>query len=212
MTIATTPLQGSVRGIPLAMHPAGDFVSDEIRRTGDFHEAEILDAIATIIEPGLLVDAGAMIGNHSAYLAAFVPHTAIHAFEPWPANVELLRRNVASYPSVTVHPVALSDHAWHLRMASEPNLGHSRVTENGPLEVEAVTLDSFGFEDVTFLKIDVESHEPQLLAGAAETIERCHPLILIEDWTGKYGDLLPGYRQVAEWGRARQTYLYLWAP
>lgn len=210
MTV-TAPLRGSVRGIPLALHPVGDYVSDEIRRTGDFYEAEVLDEVARHVEGGVLIDAGAMIGNHTAYLAAFVPHYAIHAFEPWPANIALLRRNVAAFPTVTVHPQALSDHEWRLRMASEPNLGHSRVTEDGAVEVEAVTLDSFGYIDVTLLKIDVESHEPQLLAGAADTIARCHPLILIEDWTGKYGELLPDYRVIAEWGQVRQTYLYAWA-
>lgn len=199
------------RGIPLALHVPGDFVSDEIRQTGDFYEAAILDELAKRIDGGVLIDAGAMVGNHTVFLAEFVRHEAIHAFEPWPDNVELLRRNVAGYPSVTVHPQALSDRARTLRMMSAANLGHSMVTEDGPTEVEAVALDSFDFGHVTLLKIDVELHEPQVLAGAADTIARCHPLILIEDWTGRYGSLLPGYRLAADWADAHQTYLYEWA-
>jgi len=202
----------ALRGVHLALHAPGDFVSDEIRQTGDFYEAEILDELVKRIDGGVLIDAGAMVGNHTVFLAEFVRHAAIHAFEPWPDNLALLRRNVAAYPTVTVHPQALSDRARTLRMRSEANLGHSMVTEDGPLEVEAVTLDSFDFGSVALMKIDVESHEPQVLVGAADTIARCHPLILIEDWTGRYGSLLPGYRLAAEWGQTRQTYLYEWAP
>jgi FkbM family methyltransferase len=208
MTIAEAV---AARGVRLELHPPGDFVSDEIRQTGDFFEAEILEELTRRIDGGVLIDAGAMVGNHTAFLAEFVRHAAIHAFEPWPDNLALLFRNVAAYPTVTVHAQALSDRPRTLRMQSEANRGHSMVVDDGPLEVQALPLDEFAFDDVTLLKIDVESHEPQVLIGAAATIARCHPLILIEDWTGRYGSLLPGYRLAAEWGQTRQTYLYEWA-
>jgi FkbM family methyltransferase len=198
-----------VRGIPLALHPAGDYVSDRIRSSGEFFEAAILDDLRTRITGGVLVDAGAMIGNHSVYFAAFLPHSAIHAFEPMPDNLALLRRNVARFPTVTVHAAALSDHIGTLRMSEYPrNRGGAAVDPLGPLEVRAITLDSLGLEDVTLFKIDVERHEPQVLAGARDTIARCHPLIVIEDWDGIYATELPGYRVIADWATMHQTYLY----
>lgn len=48
------------------------------------------------------------------------------------------------------------------------------------LLVRVRTLDSYGLEGVTFIKADVEGHEPELLAGAAETIRRNRPVVLLE--------------------------------
>ena len=47
-------------------------------------------------------------------------------------------------------------------------------------EVELRTLDSYGFEDVAFIKIDVEGHEEAVLAGAGDTLVRAKPVLLIE--------------------------------
>jgi FkbM family methyltransferase len=219
-----------VRGVPLALHQSPDYVSDHIRRTGEFYEADVLDAIRDRLwaqtargrEPGVLVDAGAMIGNHTVYLAEFAPHSAIHAFEPAPVNLGLLKVNTAHYRNVHVHTIALSDKAGRLAMSvHRENRGHATVAATDPWpepdavdtvwEADARTLDSYGFEDVRLIKIDVEWHEPQVLAGAAVTIERWHPLIVIEDWGNVYGSLLPGYRLAAEWEQAHQTFLYEWA-
>ena len=46
--------------------------------------------------------------------------------------------------------------------------------------VEVRTLDSFEFSDVSMIKIDVEGHEEAVVAGAAETIRRCRPSLIIE--------------------------------
>lgn len=48
------------------------------------------------------------------------------------------------------------------------------------LQVQVRTLDSFGFDDVAFIKADVEGHEPELLKGAIETIRRNLPVVLLE--------------------------------
>ena len=47
-------------------------------------------------------------------------------------------------------------------------------------DVELSTLDSYGFDDVAFIKIDVEGHEEAVLAGADDTLIRAKPVLLIE--------------------------------
>lgn len=201
----------TVRGLPMALHPEGEGLCNMIRASGDFYEAPILDYIAARYpDQRVIVDAGANIGNHSLYWAAFMQPEAVHAFEPLPDNLRLLEANVALWPSVVVHPVALSDAPAVLRMTPVPtNMGASAVTADGLEIVAAAPLDSFGLDDVTLLKIDVENHERQVLAGAAETIARCHPLVLVEDWTGTCGALLPGYELEAEWPGSNR--LWRWA-
>lgn len=196
----------------LSLHGPGDYVSDEIRRTGRFFEETILvELVRRLRTPGIIVDAGAHIGNHTAFFAEYLPHLAIHAFEPWPANLDVLRRNVKRFASVVVHAIALSDRSGLLHLAEDPNLGHVRVVEGGGYAVDAAPLDAIGLpQGVTLLKVDVEGHEPEVLAGAAQTIERDRPQILIEDWTGAYDTLpeLTRYQLVAEWATTHQTYLY----
>ena len=47
-------------------------------------------------------------------------------------------------------------------------------------QAELRTIDSFGFRNVSLLKIDVESLEDQVLDGARETILESKPVILAE--------------------------------
>ena len=199
------------RGVRLELHPFGEGVSDSIRRTGDFYEAEILDYLrAAHPRHRTIVDAGAMIGNHSCYFAAFLAHDAIAAFEPVPDNFALLVRNTRPFPTVERFPLALTDGSRRLvRMCVDrANMGACRVEDDGELPVPAMTLDSFDLGPVTLLKVDVEDHERELLDGARRTIARWRPLVLIEDWShGGIAELLRGYVLEREWAF---TYLYRW--
>lgn len=198
-----------------ALHPSPDYVSDVIRASGDFYERAVLDHLRdrlALRAPGVIVDVGAMIGNHAVYLARYAAHSAIEAFEPWPDSLALLRANAAPYGTIRVHPVALADWTGVSGMtAEEGNLGHAFLADGSGVEVR--TLDSFGFEDVSLVKIDVEGWEPNVLRGAWQTINRWHPLVAMEDWTGGHygGGLPPGYRLAQDWSVQHQVYLYEWA-
>jgi FkbM family methyltransferase len=53
--------------------------------------------------------------------------------------------------------------------------------ETGDIKVR--TLDSFCFESVDFIKIDVEGMEYDVLRGSTETLMRCRPIVLFETLT-----------------------------
>ncbi len=92
---------------------------------------------------------------------------------------------------MAVHDCALSDRDGRVSLSVPMD---TRVDRSGcarigdleapgevmPLTIDARTLDSFGFDDVDFIKIDVEGHERNVLAGASETIRRCRPTLLVE--------------------------------
>ena len=206
MGVRRPPLGGVLAEVIL--HPSPDYVSDVIRETGDFYEAAILDyLLRTFTRVGAIVDVGAMIGNHTVYFATYLPHSIVHAFEPLAANLTLLRTNVADL-NVKVHPLALSDHDGTVRLEvpDRTNYGHAVIGSDGEV-VQARPLDAFAFLDVSLIKIDVEGHEAQVLAGAKETIARCQPWLVVEDWSGPHPP--DGYRLQRSWEATHQTFLFV---
>ena len=63
--------------------------------------------------------------------------------------------------------------------ATPGNEGGTGVGAGGDA-AELRSLDSFGFERVSLLKIDVETYENEVLDGALDTIRRNRPVMLIE--------------------------------
>jgi hypothetical protein len=54
------------------------------------------------------------------------------------------------------------------------------ATSVSPLRVPVRALDGYDLQGVEFIKIDVEGHEPAMLAGAVDTIARNRPVVLVE--------------------------------
>ena len=199
-----------LRGVEICLHKK-EQLSDHIRREKDFFEANILDYIRdNYPRQHTIVDAGANIGNHVAYFSNFLKYDSIYAFEPIPDNFKLLKLN-SDKPNIKIFNKALSYKNETLKMAPNPvNMGASRVRRYGKVKVDAIAIDSLKLSDVTLLKIDVEDSEAYVIAGAKETINRSHPLILLEDKNGKYAKLLDGYILEKAWPK-QYTYLYRFA-
>jgi FkbM family methyltransferase len=137
----------------------------------------------------LVVDVG---GNRGMYTYQFWKLGArVEVFEPNPACARVLSAWALGKSGVNVHSVALSSHAGsanlhipidesgieHDSSASIENTGfaHSH-DELVPLQ----TLDSFGLEDVSLIKIDVEGHEYRVIEGAGATLAASRPALLVE--------------------------------
>ena len=164
------------------------YKSSKERRRG---EAEFA-LIPTLSDPEKTsIDAGANVGTWAWEMARHA--RAVHAFEPNPKNLVKLRRNVGGRKNVTVHAVALSDASGEavLRIPKGTK-GHSNQRASlseiavgadqnfTPVSVEQKRLDDYDFHNVGFIKIDVEGFELALLKGAAATLARERPTLLIE--------------------------------
>lgn len=124
------------------------------------------------------IDAGAHVGFWSAPLA--VAFEKVDAFETHWLHHTCFSQNVPA-GNVTLHRVGLG--AGSSRMSLQTvglNSGMSRMAWSDDGDVEIHALDEFGFDDVDFMKIDVEGFELPLLEGARDTLLRCRPLVLIE--------------------------------
>jgi len=150
-------------------------------------EAEIR-LLPSLIDRGRnAVDVGANKGTYSYFMARLA--RLVYAFEPNPKMFAVLRRTVGR--NVTALPFALSDcsGAATLRVPSGrkgvsnqgSSLSAAKPMENFiPVVVERKRLDELDLSAIGFIKIDVEGHEREVLAGAAQTISRDRPTLLIE--------------------------------
>lgn len=132
------------------------------------------------------VDVGAHCGLISFYLAS--QFKRIEAFEPVPEHCDCFERNVTA-GNVTLHRVALGPTVGMVGMQTHPeNSGKAFVSGAG--DVPMIALDDMLLDKVDFLKIDVEGGETQVISGAAETIQRCRPVIWFEakGHHERYGD------------------------
>ncbi|MBA4018968.1 MAG: hypothetical protein C0483_17505 [Pirellula sp.] len=160
-----------------------------------------LARLAGVCEPELLaierigpncktaVDIGANEGLFTYRLAGL--YESVQAFEINPVLADRLREVAPKH--VTVHSVGLSaqEGAGTLRV---PHVRNRQLHGWASLEADNCTfadyftevpvslrnLDSFEFDNVAFLKVDIEGHELSFLEGAKQTILRNRPIVLIE--------------------------------
>lgn len=144
------------------------------------HDPWLVPQIVNFIPPGgTVVDCGAYIGDHTiAYKRRVGADGRVLAFEPNPAAYACLTRNC---PDVEAYRMGLGARADSLSLSiAEGNYGASRIAPGGDEQVEVRPLDSFGLDRLDVMKVDAEGFEPQVLAGARETIARCRPVLALE--------------------------------
>lgn len=135
---------------------------------------------------GTALDIGAHVGAVAVYLSR--KFERVVAFEAIPQTFEYLLRNTDTIDNVERLNVAIGPAAgetYFSHYAKHGQLSHvageadlDRTFRIGPVPVR--TIDSFDYAELSFIKIDVEGYELQVLEGALATIERCRPLILVE--------------------------------
>ena len=131
---------------------------------------------------GWIVDVGANVGQTAHEVRQWTPRPRIACFEPVPATFAELQRKTARLRDVTLFQLGLSDAARRATMALGELSVCNRITEPGAggaqraeVEVELRTFDEVRVASlpgpIRLLKIDVEGHEPAVLAGAARSLQ-----------------------------------------
>ena len=141
-----------------------------------------------------VIDIGAHIGWYTIDMAKKAKH--VYAFECSPKSFNYLCANIALNQldyNVSKFNCALSNTnismPYYIR---DPKDGGGNgiskfdydVVNNVPyVLVPCKPLDDFHFENINFIKMDVEGHEKQVLQGAKQTIlSNDYPKILFESW------------------------------
>ncbi len=163
---------------------------------------------------GVTIDIGANVGAFTIQLAKNTKDIEIHAFEPNPFIYDKLELNISLNPEiknrVTINKMGLSSACDTLSFFWEKgNSGGGSFinsSENCTEErIQVITLDQYiidkQIKQVSFLKIDVEGYEPQVISGASNTIANLKPSVYIEvspDWWSKSGYKIRDVLQIFE--------------
>jgi FkbM family methyltransferase len=167
-----------------------------------------------------IVDVGANSGIYALTARAVNPDASIVAFEPMPRIHEKLVANVAlNGARIECVRAAASNYDGVATMYDLPNAPHTYGgTVNKdlyapiglqaiPLETTATRLDTFlsthSWTELDLIKIDVESHEPEVIEGLGALLVRFRPSLIVEVWNDEVGKAIEdrvaacGYRYYA---------------
>lgn len=161
------------------------------------HEFADMGFILHCLRPGeLFIDVGANIGSFSV-LAAKVVGSDVIAFEPDAATAGHLARNIDANgvaDKVTIMRTALGDQIGELWFTSGQDTINHVVDQpgDGVIKVPVETLDNvLAGRSPVVIKIDVEGHEPAVLAGAQRTLANPSLLAIeVETVTDGIGEMM----------------------
>jgi FkbM family methyltransferase len=191
-TLARMKLLSRLLRMPLRLMPPGRvvrIVSGELRGwkwiSGSathgcwlgHYESEAQAIFLANIRPGDVVfDIGANVGFYTLLASKLAAHGSVVAFEPLPRNLALLERHLRlnEVCNVRVLPIAVSSQSGTARFAAAHNPAMGGLTDSGDLEVTTASLDALiangAIPRPSFLKIDVEGAEHDVLTGAAKLL------------------------------------------
>ena len=177
-------------------------------------------AIETCDQHRVCIDIGANVGLWSCELVD--KFEQVIAFEPVDEFRKCFEQNVKK-SNYVMYSVALGREESFINMTIvEGNTGHSHIDTStyGQGTIPLKTLDSFNFDRVDMIKIDVEGFEEEILVGAEQTILRNHPILAIEQQKHEYKDAiteLPSIRMLEAWGykvvgQVKKDWVMKWMP
>lgn len=139
-----------------------------------YHKLEA--AVGFVSHRRSAIDIGAHVGFWAVWLSKEFEH--VMCFEPMEEFHRLLRWNMDT-DNYTLFDCALGADMGFVSLKIDPNFtGGTHIVGEGEIHMEA--LDTFDFQEVDFIKIDVEGYEYQVVAGGEETIKRNRPIMVVE--------------------------------
>ncbi|MEX0921059.1 MAG: FkbM family methyltransferase [Candidatus Pacearchaeota archaeon] len=164
-----------------------DHLQQQIIVKWNFYESSELGKIRRFIQNNsVILDIGANIGNHAIYFGKILKAKRIYCFEPQKEAFNILKRNI-HLNDLEKNIVAYNEGLGNknskgrIKERQKNNLGGSSIEESKKGELKIKRLDSLNIkEKVSFIKIDVEGFEKEVLKGGQNFIIDNKPIVWIE--------------------------------
>jgi FkbM family methyltransferase len=152
----------------------------------------IFNIIKELPENAVVLDIGSYTGDTSIYISKKLKEInrsdiKIICFEPNTKHCS----NIINYKehfglNIEVYNKIISDCEQRLYMKKNEGAGTMYDTcYKNNIYYDSISLDSLELKNIQFCKIDVEGHEPEVLAGAINTLLNCK-YIYIEMWNDEH--------------------------
>jgi FkbM family methyltransferase len=173
----------------------GEYLFEHVRREMAFHQNDLLQFVSFVMNgpiPGLMIDVGANIGNHTLFFVKVLAADVI-CVEPNPIALNLLKSNLALNgitSRVKIVEAAGSDErgSAQLHVASLLNLGAAKVVQGDGRGINGIVM--MPLDDilartslagkVSLIKVAVEGFENRVMRGALQIIRNERPILVVE--------------------------------
>ncbi|NNF29605.1 MAG: FkbM family methyltransferase [Gemmatimonadetes bacterium] len=178
------------------------FLDDDVQRRiffGLFERKEIALVKSLVGRGDVCLDVGANVGFYACHLGRLVGSSGtVFAFEPEPRNAVRLETNLelsGVADRVSVELVAVSDQVGWTRFHRSPvehsgwgSIHDSPGFRGDTVQVRTTTIDAFmkdrSIHSARLLKVDVEGGDPEVYAGATESLARGAFRFILAEWNG----------------------------
>jgi FkbM family methyltransferase len=171
--------------------------------TGGWEKISLSLWIKLSSRSNVIIDIGANTGIYSLISKCMNPKSNVYAFEPVDRVYEkLVFNNNLNNFNITTFQYAISnytgtaeifdtdtEHTYSVTVNKNRNIASEKVTS---VKINTITLDDFisinNISHIDLIKIDVETHEPEVLEGYSKNIKKHKPTILIEVLNDEIGE------------------------
>lgn len=167
-----------------------DLIQNEIARTKDFFEKEILESILKKAlekhNKGVFLDIGSNIGNHTLFMFQKNLVTFAYCFEPVQDTFRILEKNISInnlQDKVKLFNVGVGESQGKAQIAcyTTNNTGMTQLKISNDGNIPIIAIDDIKFEqNISCIKIDVEGFELNVIKGMLNTIKKYRPVLFIE--------------------------------
>lgn len=168
-----------------------DLIQKEIANTKDFYEVGMLDSLLNkgvldSLKKGIFLDIGSNIGNHTLYFFQRAYIQSAYCFEPVQDTFQILQKNITlnnlqDKTKLFNAGVGEKEGMAQIKNYNTNNTGLSQLKICNEGSIPVIAIDNMTFEgNISFIKIDVEGFELNVIKGMLNTIKKHKPIIYIE--------------------------------
>ncbi len=174
---------------------------------GGWEKGEISEWLRRIRDAKTIVDIGANTGVYALLAKTLNPQARVYAFEPVDRIFAKLAKNIdRNKLEIQIEKLAISSTTGDAVIYDPLYENVTSVAVNTNLApgdeeyievaIKTITLDDYceqkNLESIDLIKIDVESHEPEVLAGYTK-LQHHMPVIFCEIWNDEIGSRVEQY-------------------
>ncbi len=181
--------------------PEAFLLRRRLERSIKKNDEDEIKLVKDFIKPGTdSIDVGVYRGVYSYEMSKYSKN--VHSFEPNPIIFKYINKNLKKFiKNIVLYNYALSNENKSINLKvpirdsnySKENyeeyyqMGRATIHDKNifqdyeSFEISSKRIDEFNFDNkISFIKIDVEGHEIEVIEGAKKTIEENKPTLLVE--------------------------------